>query len=318
MLSTDESVLLVLFCECCLIVVLNSVAASVLYRIRKRLASFDLILFLSLLVAHIFSGISSALFSLFFISTDQSEPYIFTADVIRHFCIASEIMFTINISIDRLVSVQAPFIYQRLRTKHFIVPIAVGIMLAGIFVTLTYTTSIGYTFGYIVASVGFLWILISNTLLYRSVRRHLKVIKSTIVDRSKIQETQRKTSMKQREMKSLKICILISISFLSTWYPLSTYRFIVHLENTLGKFVWKDTMFEIFAMTNAIWDVAILYYLNRHFREFFWKRLWSKHRIESNWQQSSTCLSENKVVNLQHLRKNHQDKTLFTLQTYNE
>lgn len=306
MFSTDQSVLLVLFCESCLIVILNLIAASVLYKIRKRLASFDLILFLSLLVAHISGGISSALFSIFSISTDQSEPYIFASDVIRHFCIASEIMFTINISIERLVSIQAPYIYQRLRTKHFIVPIAVGLILSGVFVTLTYLTSIGYTFGFIVASIGFVWILVSSTILYRSVRKHLKAIESTLVDRSKIQETQRKTGMKRREMKSLKICISISISFLSTWYPLSVYRFVTHFQNTLGKFVWQDSMFEIFAMTNAIWDVAILYYLNRHFREFFWKRLWTKHRIEStsisNWQQSA-CLSEIGMVKLKQTDK---------------
>ena len=174
-------------------------------------------------------------------------------------------VFTIFLSLDRFIAIRKPFFYAKLNDKHttFSVVLFVAVNFAfGVWYFLERTSA--NVFALVFVLVGSVFMAVSNTLLYRSVKRQCFNIASTIVHRSSEIQNNELNDLKRRQLKSLTICALIAATFLSTYLPLVlfTYLRLVFRVGT-NTAIYTNMALGAFSYSNGIWDVLIFLHLNR-------------------------------------------------------
>ena len=230
-------------------------------------SNLNFILLFSLFFSHLLSGISNQLIIGLVLWKPEFNHLILILDIFRHFTIPCEMTFTISLSIERQFAIQRPFLYQKMTKKHFLGVVFSSMLIPVLFVILHYLAGdTGIEFAFYTSTVALVVIVQSNVVMYLSVRRQCRFMTSTIVSHSQERRTVEQYRIKKRRQKSLKICFLIAATFLLLWYPMAVYKYVRIRQGRYEQSGYIDRIPEVFAFSNAIWDVVVFGCYNKNFR----------------------------------------------------
>ena len=265
-----------------LIIILNKMKKS--KRRRQKNNNNNLNYFADLLLAllfftHALSGITNIVWLLLqHVFAMESLPMMIM-DMLIHLVSGMVICNTIIISVDRFLAIQKPFLYQqKLQNRQCgVLTILTIVLLPTCFAMLRWVSnSIAYTFGYTFVLLGLVIVTVTNFFLYRLVKQQCHNIASLIVttspssnhdERHQNKAKQQKEALKKRQMKSLKVCSFIALTYLLTWVPLVTFLLAKESVPVLKQFNRNFIhVNEIVAYMNGFLDVFIYFYLNKQAR----------------------------------------------------
>ena len=243
-----------LVAEGCLLVLINTIAILVIIKLTR---TFNNILIGLLFLSHILTGVLNV-FSVVFEHEGDLERHLFSVTIL-HFFSGMEVVYTVTISLERFMAIGKPFLYKRLSKIHGACVIAAAPLGAAVYITCLHFSTTAYMAGFGIVILGAVLVTVSNIHLYRSVKGQCRRIKSLTKGNSYIEETQKKASVTKRQLKSLKICLFISVSYLFTWVPLTAYLLLTKTVSGIVITLFPDVL----AYSNGIWDVAIFFYLSK-------------------------------------------------------
>ena len=251
--------------ESLLMITCNVLAIKVIVSLGKMKTSFYNVVLFLLFVSHLLTAlmlfIKASLFLAYF-HKDIIEGVVMARDCF----ISLEINFTILLSFDRFVAVRKPFFYGKLTSRHGAAAIAVAIGLTIFFTAWRTVSTKAYMAAFFVVIIGAVLIIVSNFLLYRSVKRQCRQIAATIVDKSSQQQHDKRQEIRKRELRSLKVCLFIASSYILTWVPLIIVQTLHNFQKANEKDVISVEILikflAILTFTNGIWDVVIFFALN--------------------------------------------------------
>ena len=247
-----------LIVESVLMIVSNLVAVRVIVSLNKIKVSFYNLALALLFASHFTTG--AALFIKAILNlTNAHDNVVNLIVLIRDCSISLEINFTILLSFERFIAVWKPFLYAKLTTRHGAAAIGAVLTLTAFFTVWRTISTKAYISAFFVTIIGAVMIIVSNFLLYRSVKRQCRRIAATIVDRSSKQQHDKRQGIKNRELRSLKVCLFIACSYILTWVPLIIIQTIFRNDSSMILLV---NFLAILTFTNGIWDVFIYFALN--------------------------------------------------------
>ena len=253
------SLLAIYLTESVILTLVNLIALYAILNKRILKESFNNILLFILFTLHVLSGISNlANIAMILNGLDGSlgRQLVITA---RNSIGSAELLFTLLPSMERFVAIRKPFFYAQLGKKHALLFLGTSFLVLLSFWVALYYSSKAFLVGTTITIFGGIFIVVSNTLLYRSVKKQCRKISRTIVDNSLQRQKAKREDMKQRKLKTLKICIYITLSYLFTWVPLS----VCIVVDLYVKFeVTVIYIFQMFGFSNGIWDVIIYFFLH--------------------------------------------------------
>ena len=259
-----DSVYLVFLIESLILIALNILAAYVIATSARLRSLFNNILLLLLFVAHTVTGVFNLLRCFFVLGWFTGETASNAITILRDAFTAVAVHFTVLLSMERFFAIRKPFVYARLTRKHAWLSIGVALMLSIVFVVnRIFLTNLAFLVATMFVFAGAIMITISNWLLYRSIKKQCCEIAATIVVASNEKKLMRRKLVKDREMKSLKICLMIAASYLLTWLVLmSGYTIIERVASEKQYTEHLSFIFAIIGFSNGIWDVLIFFHLN--------------------------------------------------------
>lgn len=227
---------------------------------KNNFGKLNSIFLLTLFVAHAASCINGLPAMVVYIYNGaRTNPYIRSSLVMNELIFIIEVLTTITLSIDRYLAIRKPFLYQNLIKKHAYFTISM-ILFLGILHTipafLFETTYIAISFLIIIGCIA---ICICNYRLFKEVKQQCKQISTTVVHRDNETKLEMKNKINMRLLKSLKMCLVIVLTFLMLWMP---YLVIVVLtkKKIIKYFLYK--MMELIANLNGIFD-ALTFFMFR-------------------------------------------------------
>ena len=241
-----------------LMIIFNLIALRVIIFLKRLKTSFYSLTLALLFAAHLSTGtilLVKAILDLASVYADDMK----LVEAVRDCSISLEVNFTILLSLDRFVAVRKPFFYAKLTTRHGLASIGGAFSLTTFFTIWRTISTKAYISAFFVTIFGAVLIVVSNFLLYRSVKRQCRQIASTIVDKSSRQQHDKRQDIRNRELRSLKVCLFIAISYILTWVPLIIIQTIYKNDPSM---VLLAKFFAILTFTNGIWDVSIFFALN--------------------------------------------------------
>ena len=179
-----------------------------------------------------------------------------------------EVIFTILISMERYVAIRKPIYYNNLNAKHGVfaivcaISIPIGFTMWRAFSASAFLVVSGVTF------IGAIAVTVTNIALYQSIKRHcLHISRNMVASSLEIGIQRQKLELEQRKLKGLMICVLISATFLISWFPVGI-KFMVKFLLRINKqrFYW-DVVFSILVFSNSFWDVFIYFYNKKSARQ---------------------------------------------------
>lgn len=262
MMNTWDAVYLIFFLENLILVVINIFAAHIIVTSKKLRSLFNNFLLLLLFITHVTTGSFNLLRCVFLLRWFVVDHEVADAiEITRDSFTALEIHLTILLSMERYFAIRKPFVYARLGKIHALLSIGVAIFFSLLFMVLRIMWSGSIAIATMFVFAGAVAITISNFLLYRSIKRQCREIAATIVDSSNELKLKRQKLVKDREMKSLKICLMIAASYLLTWLVLmSGYTVLQRIKSS--QYQNLKFVFAIIGFSNGIWDVMIFFHLN--------------------------------------------------------
>ena len=248
--------------ECSIVTICNLAALLTIFKSKTLRRLFNDYMLLCLFISH---GLVGALNVVTVCMYWAGYPWSTTDYVIvtRDIVAGLEIYFTIIQSIERYVAIRKPFFYARLAKFHAILFLSVTSILPLAFCVGRIYTQATLIFGCLITILGGIFISATNIFLYRSVKKQCKEITKTIIDRSEQRQKDRRKVMRKRKLRSLKMCIYITISYLLTWCPLVVFA-IAHVMGWLD--IYYITAATLIGFSNGIWDVLIYFYFNEKAR----------------------------------------------------
>ena len=252
-----DVVYLVFFTENLALVIINILASYIIITSKRLRSLFNNLLLCMLFLTHVITGLFNIVRCFFLLRWVLDPEASNIIEITRDSFTALEIHLTILLSIERFFAIRKPFVYARLSKIHAGFSISVAVFFSLIFMInrIFWSESIAIATMFVFA--GAVLITISNFLLYRSIKRQCHEIAATIVDRSNEQKLRKRKLIKDREMKSLKICLMIAVSYLLTWL-VSGYTVL----QRVNKYENLKFVFAIIGFSNGIWDVLIFFHLN--------------------------------------------------------
>lgn len=242
--------------ESVLMIIVNLVAIRVIVSLNILKISFYNLALALLFASHFTTGIALLITSILNLASAH-DNVVSLLELIRDCSISLEINFTILLSFERFIAVRKPFFYAKLTTRHGAAAIGVVLALTAFFTIWRTISTKAYISAFFVAIIGAVLIIVSNFLLYRSVKRQCRQIAATIIDKSSKQQNDKRQGIRKRELRSLKVCLFIASSYILTWVPLIVIQTIFQNDDSiLFKFL------AIVTFTNGIWDVFIFFALN--------------------------------------------------------
>ena len=189
------------------------------------------------------------------------------------------ISFTTLVSGVRFISVYKLFIYQTLTRKHGILAILSNTLLIIVFTVWRLFSTNAYIVFFLITNIGAFILLISNTWLYRSVKRQCYQIAATIVAPTRQEQEKQRNNTRRRSLKALKMCVWILASYFITILPGTLYYFVVRaflnheypddysqlLERPSAR-LYMDSIVTLFGISNSFWDTIIFYKFNSEAR----------------------------------------------------
>jgi len=290
MADTKKTIQTIVFAEGLTICVLNTLAIFIILTSKSFKLKFNNIITCLLFTSHLCCAavnIAYTVSRLWLILPDYTTYYFrYTRDAF----LGAEVTFTVFLSIDRFLVIRKPFLYDRLNNKHAKMSILLFLVLILTFTVWNFlenTSANLFALSFVLISSVFM--MVSNTLLYRSVKRQCLNIASTIVHQSSEQKGKELGKLKRRQLKSLTICALIAATFLLTYLPLVFYaclRALVLIENS-NTSIYTNMALGAFGYSNGIWDVLIFLHLNGS----------AKHRLKVICFSLLCCSSRARKVN---------------------
>lgn len=182
----------------------------------------------------------------------------------REFLTGMELNFTVMLSLERYVAIQKPFLYVKLTAKHGIGAVLIFVLLITIFVCWVSVSVIGYIFGFCVTCAGCCIVVYSSYCSYRTIKKHLRGISSVTIASSTEDRQHMQATLKKRQMRSLKVCFLIAVTYLMSWVPLITFTAFKYCMQTYYGMQFSVDLINamiIFGYTNSVMDAIIFFYV---------------------------------------------------------
>lgn len=265
-----------IFVEGFILIFLNSVSFCIIVTSRNLRSSFYNILLSALFLSHLLNGICIIIYISFDIWSDVYSKGYTGAIIARDCAISLEINFSILLSFERFIAVRKPFFYAKLTKIHGIASIGVAIGLTTFFTIFSIFSAKAYLSAFIVITSGGIFIIISNFLLYRSVKKQCSQIAATIVDRSTQKQNEKRNEIRKRQLKSLKICLFIASSYILTWFPLIAVA--IGNQKTDTSLLLRK-IFAVVSFSNGIWDVLIFFALNAEARRQLMQKIFGRKTV---------------------------------------
>ena len=248
-----------LFAVSLILGIANLLAVCIILSTKKLKQTFNDVILLILFACHLLCATFNIVLCVIVWTRLNRDADYSKAGHARDFILGLEIGLTIMLSVDRCIAVRKPFFYSRLGKKHAAFSFAILLALVSIsFVLMLFSRFDGFLIASILTTLGGIFILIANVLLYRSVKKQCDFIASTIVESNEERLQLEQNAIRKRQLRSLKVCICITISYLLSWFPL---MFAVGIYSILKIERGADTLV-VLGMTNGIWDVLIYFKLN--------------------------------------------------------
>eukprot|EP00111_Clytia_hemisphaerica_P019929 TCONS_00058782-protein len=253
-----ELVMALQFVECSIVTILNIMASSTIFKSKTLRRFLNDYILLSLFITHALVGALNVVTVCMYWA---GYPWSITNYVLitRDSVAGFEIYFTIIQSIERYVAIRKPFFYARLGKLHAVLFLSATSVFPLAFCVGRIYTAATLFFGCLVTILGGIFISATNIFLYRSVKKQCREITKTIIDRSEEKQKDRRKVMKKRKLRSLKMCIYITITYLLTWCPLVAFAII---NVMIGLNIYYIMAATLIGFSNGIWDVLIYFYFN--------------------------------------------------------
>jgi len=283
MVSAWQIVVGVTLLEGCALVVMNTVAILVITTSKKMRTNFNNVILCFLFIFHLCSGISIVVLAALRIKLvyNVQNAEVILLKNIRNSCAPAEINFTLLMACERYIAIRKPFFYARLTRLHAMITISVSMCVSTGFIVWLHFSMWALFLGVGVTFLGAIFVTVSSIFLYRSIKRQCRSIASTIVHQSSELQSNEREVIKRRELKSLKICCIISISFLFTYIPLIMHGvFRINADPT-----YLDLLPTLVGYSNGIWDVFTFFYVNERSRNILFQcftRNISPNKIDSH------------------------------------
>lgn len=180
---------------------------------------------------------------------------------------AVTLCFVIFICIDKYISIKHPFRYSSMTWKFPAVAIALGLPIQlGVSLVHNFGVKSSYNMmSFCGIAIVILFLGITNFTMYRTVKGQLKKIALTIVSDTNGLQKQR---LKNKEMKSLYICMTVVFTFILFWAPwLFMYLYCTAAKTELGKNDTWQLITVISQNLNSIFDSLFNVIFNKELRQ---------------------------------------------------
>ena len=250
--SYEETILRV---QVSTIILINVTIALILLRRNLRVINSNK-LFLNLQVTHIIISLSVVIFGI--------DPIKVTL-VLNKAILMAMFICLMMVTIDRLVILKYPFIYQNLKTTHYLTIIIISWVFPVLYffvgLNINITQSQYLVVSIVLIATAAITLTISNIMVYSIVRRHLHMIRRNTVE---VYDNTDKKKQTLKVVKSTYVCFAVVISFVLLWFPFLIHD-ILTLENIYTPNYGKTFTFvvEVFALCNSGLDPIIYAILNK-------------------------------------------------------
>lgn len=256
-----------LFIQAVIIVIINVFSLWIIIRSGRIYKKLQNIYLMGLLLSHGLNGLSFVLYYVLVNMTSVSKTLLYHVKMMRDTFYIFSACYTTMIALDRYLAIKRPFYYTTLGKRFVIISnslivlISVVVKLAFVLTTIT-TTIIAFLVILIFsASVGFF-----NYVLYREVKKQYVSINSMTVYHTNEAEAKHKKYIKRRQLRSLKICLLLTFSYVLFWLPYVVTVLLYQMFKTF--LMWKvRSCLELFNLFNSIVDVVIYVSLNNDMKQ---------------------------------------------------
>lgn len=260
----------ILFAEGVVIFLLNFVCLCFIFNDRKLLKNLPNIYLAGLLFSHGGSGLAVILSY----TTRRSFPTVaFVSSFVRFAFYTSACCYTFLLSMDRYLAIKKPFFYQTISKRFILITNITVILIAP--TTAFFFAYDRYTIYFAVFLLVFVSLMLAvfNCVLYFELRKQFQSIRSTSVHKSTEQRKASAKDIKQRQLRALKICVFITVSYIVFWYPFTFSAIFSTTSPQDAKKVLLTNCLEVFGILDSVVDPLICIHLNksvkRKIRSFF-------------------------------------------------
>ena len=237
------------------IIILNIFVIMILIR-RKLRDTNSTKLFLNLQATHIMTAISVVTFG------SHTTTIFF---LLNNVILMGMFLILMTTTIDRLIAIKYPFIYDSLTSKHCFIVIVSSWLLPLLFLCIGLISDYGkYNYillSTILISIATVILTASSIIVYGVVKRHVNMIKlNTVIDNGS-----RKKEQSIKLAKSIFVCLLIVVTFVLCWFP-----YLVHDILTLANIYEPSNdkpftmIVEVIALCNSGLDPVFYVLLNKN------------------------------------------------------
>ena len=261
-----------------MIVLVNLYVLLLIARKRSRLRSVCNIFLCGLLMSHLGTGTVSLLMfnvdSAINNSThEHNGMYERLTLCIYHFCGVSTFCMIILVTIDRLLAIKWPFVYNQLTWKFCAFSISTIMVFPIIFIIFELRIKIHiYHIILFCKAITSIVLASSHHLIYREIKSQFQKISKTIVCEDIPLQKEKREKINQRLMKSTRMCYFIVLSNIIFWIPRGiTSVFIL----TQGNKYWNEITIQVqcavyvFLNMNSIKDPFMYVVLNKSLKRQF-------------------------------------------------
>ena len=261
-----------------LIVLVNLYVLLLIARKRSHLPSICNIFLFGLLMSHLGAGtVSSLMFNVDSAINNSTHEhngmYERLTLCIYHFCGVSTFCMIILVTIDRLLAIKWPFIYNQLTWKFCAFSISTIMVFPIIFIIFELRIEIhSYNIILFCKAMTSIVLAFSHHLIYREVKAQFQKISKTIVCDDLTLQGEKREKLNQRMVKSTRMCYFIVLSNIIFWIPCSiTSVFILNQGNKY----WNEITIQVqcavyvFLNVNSIKDPLMYVVLNKSLKDQF-------------------------------------------------
>ena len=256
------------------IVIINSIAIYAVTR-NTRSKSICNMFLTGLFTSHFCTGIiGSVVFTVEFVVNRSALNETNTYEKIITSLFCGSFIFTYTcvalVTLDRLLAVRFLFRYERLNKKFVVCSYIIAIIIPIVYIILTHTGYISASYHVFVMTgcTVCIGMAISNVIIYRQVRRQYLHILATIVAFDDIAQKAKEKRLRQRRLRSVRICVFIVCSFTLLWLPVGVWCLILMYVFTDKRYyVWSPVfvylLLNAFLYMNSMIDPIIYISINR-------------------------------------------------------
>lgn len=245
------------------LVVTNLLAVTTIATSKQLRLLFSNFMLALLFTTHILSGCTNIFLSVVEINYRTNQKLVFFAHLVRDTIAGTEVIFTIFVPLERFCAISKPFFYEKLTKRHAVLYITFIFLFPIVFAVWRVFSRGVFMAAFIVTFVGAFVITITNTYLYRSVKKQCIHIASQIVGKSTEQQLEKRLSVQKRKLKALRMCIAFTLSYVLTWLPVG----VKNMLNTSQEPTHWNVLIGAIGFSNGLWDVLIFFYVSRTARE---------------------------------------------------